>query len=118
MKIDQSIVKWIATEHKPFNVVEKFSFHQMLFAASPGYICPSARKVTKDFDKFAESTKEMLKKEVVKDVTEAEHKTINVVSDHGTSKDKFRTQKNGVTVSRINSKYEMKTDTVAVLETS
>ena len=47
----------------------------------------AARKVTNDFDKFhAASTKELLEKEVIKDITEAEHKTINIVSDHRTAR--------------------------------
>ena len=74
--------------------MESFSEHSFcLIELLPGggYICGSFDRTTEDFDKFAESIKNYLVKENVKDVVEAEHKTINVVSDHGTSKDRFRT---------------------------
>ena len=74
--------------------MESFSEHSFcLIELLPGggYICGSFNRTIEDFDKFAENIKNYLGKENVKDVVEAEHKTINVVSDHGTSKDRFRT---------------------------
>ena len=42
-----------------------------------------------------------MKQEIIKDVTEAGHKMINIYIDHGTSGDIARSKKNAVTLARI-----------------
>ena len=116
MKLDEAIAKWIAADHKSFSEPESHAFRELLFIAEPGYVCPSADKATRDFDKLAVKLKENLKEEITKDVTEAGHKSGCVVSDHGTTKDRFRTKKNAITFSRITKNFYLKTDTVALVK--
>ena len=66
-------------------------------------------------DELAISVEEDLKKEIVKDMSEAGHKTISVVSDHGTSGDRFRTKKNAVVVLRTTKVFVIKKDVVKML---
>ena len=87
-----------------------------LFTAEPNYITPSRRRHTLNFDKEAVVVYESLKKDVVKDVTEAGHKTISITSDHGTSSDQLRTKKNALTVARYTNDFVIKKDVVKLIK--
>ena len=88
----------------------------MLFIAEPNYIVPGRKRHTANFDKEALNIVVELKKEIVRDVNEAGHKTICITSDHGTSDDQFRTKKNALTVSRCTKNYVIKKDIVKMIK--
>ena len=71
----------------PFSIVDNHYFQNLIFTAEPNYITPSRRRHTLNFDKEALVVQESLKKEIIKDITDAGHKTIHITSDHGTSPD-------------------------------
>ena len=96
-KLDLAIVKMIVLMNKPFSDVENPFSRQLLFTAEPNYLCPSRNSVTALFDDLAKKIKEDLKLEIIKDIEEAGHLTLNICSDHGTSSDRHRTKKNAVT---------------------
>ena len=87
-----------------------------MFTANSNFVCPSRQTITRRFDAMAEEVSKDLKNEVIKDVTDAGHKTIRIVSDHGTSSDVFRTKKNVVVASRTTLDFEIKTDTIALIK--
>ena len=115
-KIDEALVNMTIMMNRPFNDVENHYFRALMFVAEPNYICPSAKKHTTKFDAMAVQVKEKLKKEITKDVTEAGHKTIVVISDHGKSGDKFQSKENAVVVARTNKDYVIKKDIVIMLK--
>ena len=86
-KLDKALVRMTIGMNRPFDDVDNYFFREVLFIAEPNYICPSRKRHTADFDTEAVIVKANLKKEIVKDVTEAGHKTITITSDHGTSSD-------------------------------
>ena len=114
-RLDEQIVKMIIAMNKPFSDVENTFFRQVMFTAEPNYICPSRTRVTATFDKIAKKVKEDLKKDIIKDVTNAGHKTLNICSDHGTSSDRFRTKKNALTVARTTKDFVIKKDTLKLM---
>ena len=115
-KLDQALLKMTVGMNLPFSIVENHYFRNLLFTAEPNYITPSRRKHTLNFDKEALAVHESLKKEVVKDVTEAGHKTISITSDHGTSSDQLRTKKNALTVARCTNDFVIKKDVVKLIK--
>ena len=114
-RLEEQLIKLTILMNRPFSDVENPHFRKLLHIAEPNFICPGAKKLTKGFDKIAISVKESLKKDIVKDVSEAGHKTISVVSDHGTSGDRFRTKKNAVVVLRTTKDFVIKKDVVKML---
>ena len=102
--------------NRPFSDVENHHFRNLLFIAEPNYIVPGRKRHTANFDKEALNIVEELKKEIVRDVNEAGHKTICITSDHGTSDDQFRTKKNALTVSRCTKNYVIKKDIVKMIK--
>jgi hypothetical protein len=86
-----------------------------LFIAEPNYICPSRPRHTRNFDKAAVKVKDDLKKEIIRDVNEAGHKTVSITSDHGTSSDTYRTKKNAVTLARTTKNFVIKKDTITLI---
>ena len=92
-KLDQALIKMTVCMNRPFSDVENHHLRNLLFIAEPNYIAPSRNRHTANFDKEALNIVEELKKEIVRDVNEAGHKTICITSDHGTSDDQFRTKK-------------------------
>ena len=114
-KIEESLVKMTVMMNRPFSDVDNPHFRQLLYAAEPNFICPSAKKHTSKFDEMAVEVKKSLKKEIIKDVTEAGHKTIIVTSDHGTSGDRLMTKENAVTVARTTEDFVIKKDIVKML---
>ena len=107
-KLDKALLKMTVGMNLPFSIVENHYFRNLLFTAEPNYIAPSRRRHTLNFDKEAVVVYESLKKDVVKDVTEAGHKTISITSDHGTSSDQLRTKKNALTVARCTKDFVIK----------
>ena len=101
---------------RPFDDVENYYFRQLLFIAEPNYICPSRRRHTSNFDQAAIKVEEELKKDIVKDIIQAGHKTVSVTSDHGTSSDISRTKKNALTLARTTKNFVIKKDTITLIE--
>ena len=115
-KLDAALVQMTICMNRPFDDVENHFFRNVLHIAEPNYIVPSRRSHCLDFDKAALSVEEALKKDIIKDVTEAGHKTINITSDHGTSSDRFRTKKNALTVARCDKDFCIKKDILKMIE--
>ena len=117
-QIDEAIVKYLIKANRPFQDIEHSDFRNLLFTLNSSYVCPSRYTITRRFDAMADVVSTDLKNEVVKDVTVAGHKTIHIVSDHGTSSDVFRTKKNVVVVSRTTVDFKIKTDTIALIKSN
>ena len=60
--------------------------------------------------------KEKLKKEVIKDITDAGHNTIHITSYHGTIPDHSRTKKNALTVARCTDDFVIKKDVAKLIQ--
>ena len=114
--IVEAIVKYVIKANRPFQDVEHPDFRNLLFVANSSFVCPSRQTITRRFDDMALKVLADLKNEIKRDVTEAGHKTIHIVTDHGTSSDVFKTKKNVVVASRTTVNFEIKTDTVALIE--
>ena len=117
-KVDESIIKHIIKSNKPFNIVEDESFREVLFELDPNYICYSKKTARKKFDDMAAKVEVDLKKEILNDITEAGHKTVSIMTDHGTGNDILKTKKNVVVLSRTTKDFQLKTDTVAIINCS
>ena len=70
----------------------------------------------RNFDLSAKKVKEDLKRDIVKDITDAGHMTISITSDHGTSRDTFRTKKNALTLARTTKNFVIIKDTITLIE--
>ena len=66
-------------------------------------------------DSFVKSTREAFIKELAKDLSEVEFKTVQLTSDHGTSSDRFRSHKNLLTIIRCTKDFQIKTDLVPLI---
>ena len=115
-KIEEDLVKMTIMMNKPFSDVENPFFRKLLHTAEPNFICPGRTTHTAQFDIAAAKVKADLKKEIVKDVTTAGHKTITVTSDHGTHSDRFHTKENAVTLSRTTENFVIKKDIIQMLK--
>ena len=115
-KLDSALVKMTICMNRPFSDVENFHFRNLLFIAEPNYIMPSRKRHTSNFDAEAVKVVDNLKNEIIKDVTEAGHKTICITSDHGTSSDQFRTKKNALTVARCDKDFVIKKDIIKMIK--
>ena len=93
-------------------MVENPAFRNLIFKIHSGYIAPSRKTITDRIDKKIKASEEALKKELIEDIKET--KTVSVTTDGGPSQDKNKTKKNAVTVTRIDSKWMMKTDTLTL----
>ena len=114
-KLDDALVRMTIGMDQPFDNVENFYLREVLFIAEPNYICPSRPRHTRNFDKAALKVKDDLKKEIIRDVNEAGHKTVSITSDHGTSSDTYRTKKNAVTLARTTKNFVIKKDTITLI---
>ena len=114
-KVEEALVKFITTETKPFNIVEKHSFRELLSALDPDYVVPSEHTIRRRFDKYADKIKEEMIQELKKDLDGVVDKVVNLTSDHGTSHDRFQTHKNALTLSRCTKDFVIKIDTVDVI---
>ena len=114
-KIDDALVRMTIGMDQPFDDVENFYLRELVFILEPNYICPSRARHTRNFDKAALKVKEDLKKEIIRDITEAGHKTVSITSDHGTSSDKYRTKKNALTLARTTKNFVIKKDTITLI---
>lgn len=113
-RITESIADFIIEDTNNFEVAEKPSFRKLIFTCEPNYIVPSRRTITRKIDEKAEHCKELLKKEILKDLEQAGHKTVSITCDEGTSSDRFKTKKLAVTIHRTSSEFEVKSDTLAI----
>jgi hypothetical protein len=77
------------------------------------YVAPSRRTITRGIDEKTKRMEEALKKEIREDIQDT--KTVSVTTDGGPSHDVNKTKKKTVTISRIDSKWNMKTDTLALV---
>ena len=114
-EVEEALVKFIATENKPFNIVEKHSFRELAASLDPDYVVPSEHTMRRRFDKFAEKIKEDMIQELKKDLDGVVDKVVHLTSDHGTSHDRFQTHKNALTLSRCTKDFVIKIDTVDVI---
>lgn len=114
-RIEEAIIKHVIVENESLRIVEKHSFRNLLFQIEPSYICPSKTKFTGMVDSFVKSTREAFIKELAKDLSEVEFKTVQLTSDHGTSGDRFRSHKNVLTITRCTKDFQIKTDLVALI---
>ena len=115
-RLDEALVEMTIAMNRPFNDVENHFFRKVIAIAEPNYIVPSARSHIKNFDDAAIIVREKLRKEIVKDLAEAEHKVISVTSDQGTSADRFRTKKNVVNVIRTTKDFRIKTSIIKMIK--
>ena len=113
-KITEAVADFIIQDTEYFEVVEKPAFRNLIFTCEPNYIVPSRRTITKRIDEKADHCKELLKKEIAKDLENAGHKTISITCDEGTSSDRFKTKKLAVTIHRTTADFEVKSDTLAI----
>ena len=102
--------------NRPFDDVENHYLREVLHVAQPNYLAPSRRTHTVHFDSEAVVVQLNLMKDIVKDVNEAGHKTINITSDHGTSSDQFRAKKNALTVARCTKDFIIKKAIVKMIK--
>lgn len=112
--IDNSTVDFFIASNESFSMVENPFFRQFCFNLNKGYTLFSRRELVRKVDDKIEKVKDELVKEIQDDIKS--HKSIHITSDGGNSGDQNRTHKNTLTVSRINDEWEMKTDTVALVE--
>ena len=117
-KIEEAIVKFVVVENQPFHIIEKHSFREMLFAAEPGYVCPSEQKFRYMFDMYSEKQRKDFVKELQSDFEGVPVKCVQLTSDHGTSHDRFRSHKNVLTISRTTKDFRIKTDLVEIIDCS
>ena len=115
-KIDEAIIKFVVVENQPFKLIEKHSFRELMFAAEPGYVCPSSTKFVRMFDMYAEKQRAEFVKELQSDFDGVEVKCVQLTSDHGTSHDRFRSHKNVLTISRTTKDFLIKTDLVEIID--
>ena len=115
-KLDAALVRMTIGMNRPFDDVENHYLREVLHVAEPNYLAPSRRTHTVHFDSEAVVVQLNLMKDIVKDVNEAGHKTINITSDHGTSSDQFRTKKNALTVARCTKDFIIKKDIVKMIK--
>ena len=119
IEIAFNMCKWEPNYHigasPALKVTAPFYLRELVFVLEPNYICPSRARHTRNFDKAAVKVKEDLKNEIVRDITEAGHKTISITSDHGTSADKYRTKKNALTLARTTKNFVIKKDTITLI---
>ena len=104
-KLEEALVEMTVGMDRPFDDVENYYFRKVLFIAEPNFICPSRNRHTKNFDQTAIKVKEELKKDIVRDIMEAGHKTVSITSDHGTSSDVDKTKKNALTLARTTKNF-------------
>ena len=114
-RIDEALVKWTTCNNLPFDAVESHWFRQLLFQADPSYICPGRKAHTKRFDDEAAKVKDLIKNEIVDDLTKAGHNTLTVCSDHGTSDDRRKTSKNVVVVHRGTKDFKIRANIVEMI---
>ena len=114
-KMEEDLVKMTIMMNRPFSDVENPFFRKLLHTAEANFICPSKGKHTETFDAMAVKVKDDLKKEIIKDVTTAGHKTITITSDHGTHGDRFHSKENAVTVARTTNDFVIKKDILVML---
>ena len=117
-KIEEAIVKFVVVENQPFHIIEKHSFRELLFAAEPGYVCPSEQKFRYMFDMYSEKQRKDFVKELQSDFEGVPVKCVQLTSDHGTSHDRFRSHKNVLTISRTTKDFRIKTDLVEIIDCS
>ena len=115
-KLDEALVKMTIGMNRPFMDVDNHWLREVLFIAEPNYICPSPQTHTRNFDEAAKKVQEALKEDIIKDVTKAGHKTINITSDHGKADDRFHTKRNVVTVARTTKDFTIKKDIIKVIK--
>ena len=91
----KSVLEWAIATDQPFSVTESYHFRKMIFKAEPNLVLPSRTSFTTAMDRAALTARNEQKKEIIADI-DLTHKTLVAVTDHGTSKDMFRTHKNAV----------------------
>jgi len=111
-EISNALEDFIVATNTSLAMVQNPHFRKFVFILNPGYVAPTRTAITNHIDQKIKDVKVALAKEISEDIRE--HKTINVTSDGGPSHDVNKTKKNTVTVSRIDSKWNMKTDTLAL----
>ena len=114
--LNEGLVQHIILSNDSWNLVEEASFRKLMFTAEPNYVMPSRRTITRLFDQMSDGVSNSLRAEIKKDITEAGHLTLNVITDHGTSNDVCRTKRNAVVVTRTTKDFIIKTDTVALIQ--
>ena len=115
-KLDDALVQMTVGMDRPFDDVENYYIRQLLFIAEPNYICPGRKRHTSNFDQTAIKVKELLKKDIMKDIMLAGHKTVSITSDHGTSCDIYRSKKNALTLARTTKNFVIKKDTITLIQ--
>ena len=111
-RMTEAVGDYLVQTNTSLNMVENPAFRKLLFKFNSGWIAPSRKTVTDRIDKKIKASEEALKKELIEDIKET--KTVSVTTDGGPSHDKNKTKKNAVTVTRIDSKWRMKTDTLTL----
>ena len=111
-KIMSSLEDFIVGTNTSLSMVENPFFRKLVFDLNSGFVMPTRTTITDHIDKKIKNVKKELTKEIAEDIKE--HKTISTTTDGGPSHDVNKTKKNTVTVSRIDSKWMMKTDTLAL----
>ena len=111
-KMTEAIAEYLVQTNTSLSMVENPAFRKLIFKFHSGYIAPSRKTITDRIDKKIKASEEALKKELIEDIKET--KKVSVTTDGGPSHDKNKTKKNAVTVTRIDSKWMMKTDTLTL----
>ena len=93
----KALLDWVVATDKPLSEVESHFFRNLVFKLEPNLVLPSRTSFTKDLDEAAKKARVEQKEEIIQDVDNT-HKTIQVITDHGSSSDIFKTKKNAVAV--------------------
>jgi hypothetical protein len=113
VKLTDSVVDFLVQTNTSIKMVENPAFRKMLFVFHSGYVAPSRTTIMKLIEKKIKDKEEALKEEIKRDIVET--KTVSTTTDGGPSHDQNKTKKNTVTCSRIDSKWNLKTDTLALV---
>ena len=80
-----------------------------------GFVASSRKTLTEKTDTRMQASREKLKKEIIDDLSGSGVYSVCITSDHGTSRDRFGTRKNTLTLSRTTKDYILKTDTLDLI---
>jgi hypothetical protein len=111
-----AVLQHLVTSNNPFSEVDEWSFRNMMFIANPGLVLPSRHTIARRVDTEFLKIEAALKKEIATKVNKTSHKTIHITYDHGTSGDRFRTKKLGVSVHYMDVELKMTTETLGAIE--
>lgn len=114
-EMDYAVLQHLVTSNNPFSEVDEWSFRNMMFKANPGLVLPSRHTIARRVDTEFLKIEAALKEEINTKVNKTSHKTVHATYDHGTSGDRFRTKKLGVSLHYMDAELKMTTETLGAI---